>query len=132
MCLMLMIAIPPDGEHFTDPAKDNNHKHQEPQTVTSKYTVTVTAYSSARRETDDTPKITANGTLAKDGIIAANFLPFGTKVKIPELFGEKTFVVADRMHPRKKFCVDVWMPSSKNAKKFGRHEAITLIVSQKS
>ena len=32
--------------------------------------------------------------------IAANFLPLGTQVKIPELFGDKVLVVHDRMNSR--------------------------------
>ncbi|MBM3257166.1 MAG: hypothetical protein FJY98_02445 [Candidatus Liptonbacteria bacterium] len=84
-------------------------------------TVTVTAYSSTPEETDDTPFITAANTHVRDGIIAANFLPFGTKVKIPSLFGDKVFVVEDRMHPKKKNFIDIWMPSKYEAIQFGKH-----------
>ncbi|MBU4466828.1 hypothetical protein KKF47_02055, partial [Patescibacteria group bacterium] len=49
--------------------------------------MTITAYSSTVWETDDTPFITAAGTQTRDGVIASNLLPFGTKVKIPKLFG---------------------------------------------
>src|SRR5882724_9437368 len=51
-------------------------------------TVWVTAYTSVPEETDDTPFITAMGTKTRDGIVATNMLPFGTKVKIPALFGD--------------------------------------------
>jgi 3D (Asp-Asp-Asp) domain-containing protein len=85
-------------------------------------TVWVTAYSSTPEETDDTPFITASNTHVRDGIIAANFLPFGTKVQIPSLFGSKIFVVEDRMHPRKKNVVDVWMPTKEDAIQFGAHK----------
>ncbi len=81
--------------------------------------VWVTAYSSTPEETDDTPFITASGTEVRSGILAANFLPFGTKVRIPKLFGERVFIVEDRMHRRKENFVDVWMPSKKEAQKFG-------------
>jgi 3D (Asp-Asp-Asp) domain-containing protein len=83
--------------------------------------VWVTAYSSTPEETDDTPLIAANGTLVHDGIIAANFLPFGTKVQIPSRFGNKIFVVEDRLHERKTNVVDVWMPSKNEAKQFGAY-----------
>lgn len=86
-------------------------------------TVWVTAYSSTPEETDDTPFITAKGTFVRDGIIAANFLPFGTKVQIPSLFGDKIFVVEDRMHRRKTNNVDVWMPTKADALRFGAHRA---------
>ena len=62
--------------------------------------VLATAYSSTPDQTDATPFITAWNTRVRDGILAANFLPFGTLVKIPEVFGDKIFVVEDRMHQR--------------------------------
>ena len=82
-------------------------------------TVTITAYSSTRRQTDDTPFITALGTSVRDGVVAANFLPFGTRVKIPKLFGDKIFIVEDRMHARKSNFIDIWMPSKTAAAEFG-------------
>ncbi|MCD6528186.1 3D domain-containing protein [bacterium] len=82
--------------------------------------VIVTGYSSSPYETDDTPYITAAGTLVRDGIIANNFLPFGTKVRIPEIYGDKIFVVEDRMNRRKGYYhIDIWFPSYWEAKKFG-------------
>jgi len=83
------------------------------------YEVWVTAYSSTPDQTDDTPFITASGNRVRDGILAANFLPFGTRVQIPEAFGDKIFIVEDRMHERKKNFVDVWMPTRNDAKQFG-------------
>ena len=47
------------------------------------YNVWVTAYSSDPKQTDNSPFITASNRRVRDGIIAANFLPFGTEVKIP-------------------------------------------------
>ncbi len=91
-------------------------------------TVWVTAYSSTPEETDDTPFITASMTEVRDGIIAANFLPFGTKVLIPELFGDKIFVVEDRMHQRKKNFVDIWMDSKQDALNFGIARAEIVIL----
>lgn len=85
-----------------------------------KITVSITAYSSHPDETDDTPFLTASGTQTRDGVIAANFLPFGTVVRIPELFGDKTFVVEDRMHRKFSQRVDIWMPSKREAILFGK------------
>lgn len=82
-------------------------------------TVWVTAYSSSPDETDDTPFTTASGSTVRDGIVATNLLPFGTKIKIPEYFGDKVFVVEDRMHSRKVNVVDIWMPSKAKALRFG-------------
>lgn len=83
--------------------------------------VWITAYSSSIDETDDTPLITASNTGVRDGIVAANFLPFGTLIKIPSVFGDKVFVVEDRMHWRKNWVVDVWMPSKQKALNFGAY-----------
>jgi 3D (Asp-Asp-Asp) domain-containing protein len=81
--------------------------------------VVVTAYSSTPEQTDDTPFITASGTKVREGIVAANFLPIGTKIKLPDLYGDKIFVVEDRMHPRKHYMVDIWFANYTEAKEFG-------------
>lgn len=83
--------------------------------------VWITAYSSSPDETDDTPFITAASTETRHGIVATNLLPFGTMVRIPEIFGDEIFVVEDRMHPRKRWVVDVWMSSKEKAESFGSH-----------
>jgi len=83
------------------------------------YVVTATAYSSTVDQTDDTPFITASGTYVRDGIAAANFLPFGTVFRIPDLYGDKVFVVEDRMNQRYWHRVDIWFPERQMAKEFG-------------
>ncbi len=90
-----------------------------PERVVSRVRVVVTAYSSTPEQTDDTPFITAAGTRVREGIVAANFLPMGTKIKLPDLYGDKVFVVEDRMHPRKHYMVDIWFASYWEAKEFG-------------
>ena len=88
--------------------------------VKTKILMVITAYSSTPWQTDNTPFITASGTWVRDGIVANNLLPFGTKVRIPSLFGDKIFVVEDRMNPRKgPYSLDIWLPSYKEAKNFG-------------
>ena len=90
--------------------------------------VWVTAYSSTPEETDDTPFITASGIKVRDGIIATNLLPFGAKVQIPQLFGDKIFVVQDRMHERKTNFIDIWMPTKFDAEQFGIYQTnITIL-----
>ena len=75
----------------------------------------ITAYTSTPDQTDDTPFIAASGKRVYDGMIAANWLPFGTKVKIPSVYGEKEFTVDDRMNARYGFgYMDVWLDSSKS------------------
>lgn len=81
--------------------------------------VPASAYSSTIDQTDDSPFITAWGTYVRDGIIAANFLPFGTKIKIPDVYGDKVFVVEDRMNARYWQKIDIWFPDRQSAKEFG-------------
>ena len=85
--------------------------------------VTVTAYTSTVDQTDASPCITANGLNVcerdTEDIIAANFLPFGTRVKMPEYFGDRVFIVADRMNARYTNRVDVWLKDRNDAKQFG-------------
>lgn len=92
-------------------------------TVLRTSTHTMTAYNSDPAQTDDTPCITANGfNVCEHGVedtIAANFLKFGTKVRIPELYGDRIFVVRDRMNKRYSDRVDIWMKEKVDARKFG-------------
>ena len=83
----------------------------------------ITAYSSTVDQTNSEPFITASGEWVRDGIVAANFLPFGTKIRIPSVFGEKVFTVTDRMHPRNGEKIDIWFPSREEAIKFGVRRA---------
>lgn len=86
-------------------------------------THTITAYNSEAAQTDSSPCITANGfNVCKHGIedtVAANFLPMGTKIKIPELFGDRIFIVRDRMNKKHPNRVDIWMKERPAAIKFG-------------
>lgn len=88
----------------------------------------ITAYSSTPDQTDDTPFITAAGTHVRDGIVATNALPMYTRVKIPELFGEKVFVVEDRMNRRFQDRMDIWMPDRAPALKFGIKTAEVVVL----
>jgi len=92
---------------------------KEPDRVVRTLPVIVTAYSSTTWQTDDTPFTTASGTSVREGVVAANFLPIGTRIKLPDLYGDKIFIVEDRMHPRQKYVVDIWFPSYSEALNFG-------------
>jgi 3D (Asp-Asp-Asp) domain-containing protein len=91
-------------------------------------TVVSTAYNSLEGQTDSTPCITANGhDLCKQyeeqgygNTVAANFLRMGTQVRFPELYGDKIFIVRDRMNKRYgNGRIDIWLPEYSEAKKFG-------------
>lgn len=84
---------------------------------------TLTAYTSDTNQCDASPCITANNfNVCKHGIedtVAANFLPFGTKIKIPDIFGDRIFIVRDRMNARFQNTIDIWMKDRSQAIKFG-------------
>lgn len=88
--------------------------------------LTLTAYTSTPEQTDGNPCRTASGLNLCDhneeNIIATNYynLPFGTRLKIPELFGDRVFIVQDRMHPKFRYTMDIWMKDRVTAIKFGR------------
>jgi 3D (Asp-Asp-Asp) domain-containing protein len=96
-----------------------NPQNPEPKII-KRLNVILTAYSSSPWETDGDPHITAAGTKVRYGIVANNLLPLGTKIKIPEIFGDEIFVVEDRMSWKKgKYQVDVWFDDYFKAKEFG-------------
>ena len=88
--------------------------------------VWATAYTSHPMETDDTPLVTASGSIVRDGIVASNFLPMGSKLKIPALYGDKVFVVEDRMNTRynNTNTIDIWFESRADALQFGRRSLV--------
>ena len=90
------------------------------QVVKKTYKMHVTAYTSRPEETDSTPFITASGSYVRDGIVATNFFPIGTLIRIPEHFGDKIFRVEDRMNERFEKNVDIWFSDLSEAKKFGK------------
>lgn len=90
--------------------------------------VKITAYTSSADECGNNRGITASGERASDGTLACNFLPFYTRVKIPALFGDKEFVVHDRMSRRKRNFVDVWVDNKKKAFKIGKRSLTIVLV----
>lgn len=87
------------------------------------FKIPITAYSSDVGQTDDTPCITASGMNVcernTENIVAANFLPMGTRVRIPEFYGNRVFYVQDRMNQRYDEHMDIWMKHKSDAKQFG-------------
>jgi len=90
--------------------------------------VVSTAYSSDVAQTDSTPCIPASGynlcdhyeKYGEGDTVAANFLPLGTQVRFPEMYGDKIFIVRDRMNSRYGYArIDIWMPEYEEAKNFG-------------
>lgn len=115
-------VIGPENKTFGPDAKPTD-----PYQVVRTSTHTMTAYNSEAAQTDSTPCITANGfNVCEHGVedtVAANFLPIGTKIRIPDLFGDRIFIVRDRMNKRHSDRVDVWMIHRADALKFGVKKA---------
>lgn len=88
----------------------------------------LTAYSSTVDQTDDTPFTTASNTTVRDGVVASNFLAFGTKVQIPSLFGDKVFTVEDRMAKKHNDKIDVWFSERHSAKQFGIIKDVEVVI----
>ena len=78
-------------------------------TVLRTYTARVTVYHSTPGETDSDPFTTANGDKVHWGGVAMNCVPFGTKLRLPKVFGSQIFKVNDR-GGMKCDDVDVWLP----------------------
>lgn len=92
------------------------------------YVVPITAYTSEAAQTDSTPCIAARGfdlcEHNEEDVAAANFLPMGTKFRIPDLYGDRVFTVVDRMNARYDRRVDIWMREYADAKSFGLKHAM--------
>lgn len=117
-----------DNQTYESAVSDNPVRidNVEPIRPVLTYKVDMTAYNSEVGQTDADPFTAADGTTTYDGMVATNFLPFGTKVRIPELFGDKVFTVHDRMNRRYWQRVDVWMKDKSAAKKFGLHRNVKI------
>ena len=86
----------------------------------------VTAYTSSVEETDDTPFITASGSLVDDSTLACPaFLPFGTEVEI----NGKRFFCKDRMNLRYRYdhYYDMWVQTKEEAREWGRQTVVIKI-----
>lgn len=96
----------------------------------------VTAYNSVKEQTDSTPCIAADGgnicRRAADGekICAANFVPFGTRLRITDSEGESfECVVHDRLARRFGQRVDVFMGHDvARARRFGKQRLLVTVV----
>lgn len=111
----------PQDEIVVEDSRKTNGQFSGRSTKSRK--VVLTAYNSDKAQCDDSPCITASGfNVCQHGIedtVAANFLPLGAKIKIPALFGDRVFVVRDRMAKRHQNRVDIWMKDYGSAIKFG-------------
>lgn len=100
------------------------------------YTVVATAYSSTVDQTDSTPCIAASGYNVcnkTDNIIAVSrdlvrLLGYGTRVRFPELYGQKVFRIEDTMNMRFTRRIDFHLDSREEAKNFGIKRGVKMEV----
>ena len=93
----------------------------------------VSGYNPLPEQTDSTPCITASGKNICEGehaVVAANWLKFGTKVMIPEYFGDTVFTVEDRMNPRYPYNVDVLFYDKGEARQLGRRKLLVQVLEE--
>jgi len=118
------IAAAPDGiGDYPDAVQRQADLRASAPKVVRRFKVVVTAYNSVPEQTDSTPCLTANGydlcAANEENVVAANFLRFGTRLRLPDYSEEKIYTVQDRMHPRFARRLDVWMRDRESAKQFG-------------
>jgi len=114
-CSLMVANTPESPRVFTPVTKAKTS----PVNINGQRWTIVTAYSSTVDQCDASPFITAKGTMVRDGIVATNFLPFGTKIRFPQLYPDKIFVVEDRMALRNSHKVDIWFSTREEAIQFG-------------
>ena len=115
-----VVDAPTYSEQASAVIADNSPTGGTQKTLRKNYVVQVSGYNSEVAQTDASPFITAKGTHVRDGIVATNMFPFGTVIKIPSLYGDKLFVVEDRMNKRYQANVDIWFADKAEALKLGR------------
>jgi 3D (Asp-Asp-Asp) domain-containing protein len=110
LCMLVVLAIIlPVNLQTTDTALADS----EPEEKLGIFT----AYTADEAQTDNSPTITASNETVREGFIANNCLPFGTKIRIDG----KVFEVQDRMNKRYG-CdnFDIYMTEYSDAINFGR------------
>lgn len=112
-------SIDNDQKLMSNVSKKIAHGSKVDYSVVDMGEVLVSAFSSTPDQTDDTPFIMASGNHVYYGAVATNFLPLGTKVRFPDQYGDKIFVVEDRMNKRYHYKMDIWMESREKALDFG-------------
>lgn len=108
------------------------------------FEVTMTAYSSTVDQTNSQPFITATNQRVRMGIIAASRdllateLPHGTRVRVVYIHDDPracggwdpgmVLEVQDTMNRRKRNTIDLWLPSRREARLWGRCRVVLEVV----
>ena len=113
-------AIMLSGEELEDSLTHWQDTQRLPRETVSIVYMNASAYNSLPNQTDGSPYKTAIGSLTRHGVIASNYFPIGTRIRIPDHYGDQEFRVEDRMNPRYDKTLDIWMEHKADAKQFGR------------
>lgn len=113
-------AIMLEGEELEASLAEWQENQRAPKETISTVYMEASAYNSLPEQTDGSPYSTAIGSLTRFGVIASNYFPIGTRIRLPDQFGDQEFRVEDRMNPRYHKTLDVWMADKADAKQFGR------------
>ena len=97
--------------------------------IVNKGIILASAYNSLPNQTDDTPWTTASGTKCREGVVASNYFPIGTKLMI-EGYKGRVFVVEDRMNARYGKKIDIWFRDYDDAMKFGNRKIKYYVLAQ--
>jgi 3D (Asp-Asp-Asp) domain-containing protein len=89
--------------------------------IVDRGTIVASAYNSLPGQTDSSPWTTASGTRCREGVLASNHFPIGTKIYLEgeKGFNGKVFVVEDRMNKRYGKKIDIWFRHYDDAVNFG-------------
>lgn len=109
---LLFICLIPVGYLVTPRGIPHGYK------IVNKGEILASAYNSLPGQTDGSPWTTASGTRCREGVVASNHFPIGTKLMI-EGYKGKVFVVEDRMNRRYKKKIDIWFRDYDDAINFG-------------
>lgn len=92
----------------------------------TKFQVVAVAYSPTVDQNDISPCITATGARVAPDVVATNFLPFDTRLRIDG----REYVVRDRMNAKYngQYIIDIWHPTRREALAFGRQELVIEIL----
>jgi 3D (Asp-Asp-Asp) domain-containing protein len=115
MAFLLLLCLIPIGYIAIPKGIPLGHK------VVSRGVILASAYNSLPGQTDSSPWVTASGTRCREGVIASNYFPIGTKIYIEGNKAVKggVYTVEDRMNKRYHKKIDIWFRHYDDARKFG-------------
>ncbi len=124
-----VLALKKEEDTKEEEVEEKAPQKEEKEVVLEKRWVELTAYAPLDPGAIEgmcfsgNPRVTASGTTTREGIVATNMFEFGTRIRIPSIYGERVFTVEDRMSPRYTNTVDIFVPTRSEAVSFGTQRA---------